>query len=517
MFHCIPFPAVVYDSENLRILAANQTTEQSYGYSHEELLAMQVPDFRHPEELPEFFEHMGSAKDAPSLSGPWTHLKKDGTRITVEINSQPIVYAGRPARLAIARDITDRERVRRRLLEYACELQHSKEEAENANRAKSLFLANMSHEIRTPMNGVLGMLDIAMDTELSADQRECLSIARSSARSLLTILNDVLDFSKIEAGKVAINKVPFSLKDELDGLATLFATVAQSKGLELHVTCDSTLPEYLEGDAVRIRQVITNFIGNAIKFTAAGAVSVVARGAGENGGGLHRLRIEVSDSGSGILEEQIGPLFEPFTQGDSSTTRRHGGAGLGLAICKQLVALMDGEMGVDSRVGEGSTFWFEVPLAVCPAPAMPPRGSAIARHGHVLVVEDNPVNQQVARRFLERLGCTVDVAGNGSEAVHRCGSNSYDLIFMDCQMPEMDGYEATACIRTMEPARGRTPVIALTAHAMTGDRERCLQSGMDDYLTKPINPRELERLVARWIPDRHLSALAEAVDHADRQ
>jgi PAS domain S-box-containing protein len=383
------------------------------------------------------------------------------------------------------RDVTTRR-------ELAEELALAHQQALRSSATMSEFLANMSHEIRTPLNGVLGLTAILLDTPLSDEQRDLASNIRRSAETLHNLVNDILDISKIESGNLTIERVPFELRAwARDVTAPAFAR-ARSKGLSAAVTVHDGLPAQIVGDPTRTQQILTNLLDNAVKFTSAGRVSVdVAACTADDG--RRMLRVSVGDTGIGIPADKQGLVFEKYRQADSSTTRRYGGTGLGLAICRQLAAWMDGDVGLESEVGRGSVFWFTIPLApadVQAAPAEPAPGAAAPATLQVLVVEDSQTNQFVARRFLEMLGCDVELAGNGAEAVARVQAGAFDVVFMDCQMPVMDGYEATSRIRQLECGR-HLPIVAMTAHAMAGDREKCLAAGMDDYVSKPLKSEDL--------------------------
>ncbi len=379
--------------------------------------------------------------------------------------------------------------------------------AEAASRAKSEFLANMSHEIRTPMNGVLGMVQLLEDTPLTAEQAELLRTLKNSAHYLLGLLNDILDLSKIEAGKMELERIPVNLHEIAHEVVALFGGRASEKGLVLHAQIDPNTPEWVAGDPVRLRQIVANFISNAIKFTEQGEVKLILMPSATYPQGVW---IGVQDTGIGVPTEKLDSLFEAFTQSDSSTTRKYGGTGLGLTICKKLAELMGGRIGAESEVGVGSLFYVDLPLpAVQPpqAQAEPDKAELPEAfpNARILLVEDNEVNRKVATRLLGKLQVQVEVAVNGLEAVQKATANAYDLILMDCQMPEMDGYEATRVLREQGVA---TPIIALTANALEGDREKCLACGMNDYLSKPIQAEKLREALARWLPDNAETAQA---------
>jgi signal transduction histidine kinase/CheY-like chemotaxis protein/HPt (histidine-containing phosphotransfer) domain-containing protein len=564
-------------------------------------------------------------------------------------------------------DITQRAQAEQQLLRSEHDLRLAKEAAENASRSKSEFLANMSHEIRTPMNGVMGLAELLLETSLDEQQRPFVETIRSSGEALLTIINDILDFSKIEAGKLETETLDYDLYQAIEDVVQLLAPRAHAKHLEIACRIDERLPSALRGDPYRLRQVLTNLIGNSVKFTDSGEVLVDVQQQDEN-----TLRVSVHDTGIGIPDEVRKRLFQAFEQADGSTTRRFGGSGLGLAICRSLVELMGGSIGVESTPGDGSTFWFTLPLiAASHAPNVPHPGGLAGRRvlvvddnatnleileqhvaaggmrtetardgfealeqlraaqsagdpfeiavidmkmprmdgielatimradpdfarismvlvtslhaseevsraraagfegylskpvkrmdlfralaqtvglaapdaarstvdlslprieARVLLAEDNGVNQVVARNMLKALGCTWDIVPNGQEAVTAFEREQYDIILMDCQMPVMDGYEATRVIRERERASGsglRKPIVALTANALVGDAEQCLAAGMDAHLAKPYTRKQLASILARWLPAEHVSrrevpqatetaAVAQAVESRDR-
>jgi signal transduction histidine kinase/ActR/RegA family two-component response regulator len=385
----------------------------------------------------------------------------------------------------------------------------ARDEAVEASNAKSMFIATVSHELRTPLTGVIGMSDLLLDSGLDQQQHEYAHLSRSAAEGLLLVINDILDYSKIEAGKIELDPRDFSFRETVGEACAMLLLAARDKGVELNVRIGAGLPAWLHGDAARLRQILINLVSNAVKFTDHGEINVVVQATPL--AHATKIRVEVADSGIGISPEAIARLFQPFTQADNSTARKYGGTGLGLTISAQLIEAMGGAIGATSEPGKGSTFWFELslPAAQTSEPqdlVVPDLGLHTAAVGAltedalvVLVAEDNPVNQIIASRMLEKIGYRAELVNDGREALAAIHETRYAAVLMDCQMPAMDGYEATREIRRAEHGRDRLPIIAMTAHSMPGDREKCLAAGMDDYISKPIGVDALRDTLARTI------------------
>ena len=496
------------DSEG-RWTFLNPAWNEITGFTVKESLGQPFLDYVHQEDRQESLERFKPliTREKDYCRCEVRYLTKDGNfrwlevvaRLTLDKKGEAIGTSG------TLRDITDRKR-------FEEELKAAKEKAEEGARAKSEFLANMSHEIRTPMNVILGLTGALLDTDLKAEQKEHVQMVRSAGDSLLTIINDILDFSKIEAGKLDLEIINFDLQQLFEEITTYFADQAESKGLKLNYFIEEDIPLKLKSDPGRLRQILINFVSNAIKFTSQGEVSLSAQLKSETKQKVS-LRIEVKDTGLGIKTDVCSQLFQPFTQADRSTTRCFGGTGLGLAICKRLIELMGGDVGVTSEYGKGSTFWLEVELKKQPneASAGPAtytenvravvndqsedQRSLISKDKikefdasklRVLVADDNASNQKVALLMLKRIGIRADVAANGLEVLEALERQRYDIVLMDIQMPEMDGIEATQMIIKRWPENERPRIVAMTANAMIGDREKCLGARMDDYISKPI-------------------------------
>ena len=500
---------IVMDSRG-HIAFWNDAATRIFGYEREEVFEKNVHDILAPSRF--HAAHHGTfpgwqASGDGSAIGKTLELdarRKDGSEFPVELSLSSLKIRGSWHAVGIVRDISLRK-------EAEAQMRRAKEAAEESVRVKSEFLANMSHEIRTPMNGILGMIDLTLDMPMSEEQREYLDVARLSARNLMSVLNNVLDFSKAEAGMVQLDEEDFVVEEFVEKCVAIAKGFMPAHHIDCVCAIDPCVPRVLHGDQGRLGQVLGNILNNAVKFSLTGGVILIYVTIEKSAGDSHTVHFGVSDQGIGIAPEKQQVIFSAFTQADSSTVRKYGGTGLGLAICRQLVDLMGGSIWVRSKEGIGSAFHFTVQLhdahaAARPAPvqdsaAPAPSAPAPAAHAglRVLLVEDNHANKEVAARMLAKEGCEVFFAGTGEEAVAHTQENIFDIILMDIQMPVMDGIAATQTIRWRETRTGlHVPIIALTAHAMQGDRERFLAAGMDDYLSKPFSRQDLAMVIAKW-------------------
>ncbi|MBM7865438.1 response regulator [Heliobacterium gestii] len=497
-----------HTTENL-FLYASPACRSLLGYEPEEILGRSGYEFLHPEDMDRVGDNLRETmnRQEPRLF-QYRMRRKEGRYVWFESTVRPVqnVETGKVQEVIfVTRDITERKRAEE-------ELQAAKERAETADRAKSAFLATVSHEIRTPLHGIIGMIDLLLDTTLTEEQADYGRTIGELSRLLSSIINDILDFSKIEAGRIELEAVDYELRLVINDVINLLRVRSEQKNLDFTCDIDSEIPRFLRGDPVRLRQVMINLGGNAVKFTEKGKVALRVTAtpqAGKSGAGHEAarvLRFEIHDTGVGISDEVAPRLFQPFSQADMSTARRYGGTGLGLAIAKRLVEMMGGEIGFQSISGLGTTFWFTAPLVESPSqtsvdtPAMADLLMPELPEKQILLVEDNPVNQKLASIQLKKFGLRLHAVSNGREAVDAVRRETYSLVLMDCQMPEMDGFEATREIRRLEDAQGgHVPIVAMTARAMRGDREECLACGMDDYISKPIRTADLHRVLNHWI------------------
>jgi two-component system, sensor histidine kinase and response regulator len=501
---------IAFKGPDGRYLGCNKAFSEMTGYRPEQLVGHTVLELFPKERAEQVW-----AEERALMAGlqPRTvediQVYPDGTQHYMEMLRSPVrdQDGALIGMLAVGRNVTERRKAEE-------DIRRAKEIAEEATRMKSDFLANMSHEIRTPMNAIIGLSHLVLKTELTARQRDYIAKVQTSGQHLLGVINDILDFSKVEAGKLDLENADFELASLLDNTGALLGEKIQAKGLALRVDVAPDVPAALVGDPLRLGQVLINYANNAVKFTERGEIAISVSVTERTESGV-LLCFRVRDTGIGLTPEQMGRLFQSFSQGDASTTRKFGGTGLGLAISRQLAGLMGGDVGVESEYGQGSTFWFTARLGIgdakaaeaAPAPAAGPAagigpgvadGLAAIRGARILLVEDNDINQEVAREMLQDAGLVVEVAGNGQVALAMVQQAPYDLVFMDMQMPVMDGVTATVEIRR-RPLLRNLPIVAMTANAMEQDLRRCIDAGMDDFLVKPIDPPSMWAVLLRWI------------------
>jgi PAS domain S-box-containing protein len=502
------------------IVYVNKSFTQLTGYSAEEVIGRTPKLLQGPKTDKKALGRISQAiVDIRPVSVECLNYSKEGHEYWVEINLNPILCQKTGECLyflATERDITERKTAENQLMKAI-------DKAEQATKTKSEFLANMSHELRTPMNGILGLAEILQGIDLSDDVRECVDAIQSSGANLLNIVNDILDLSKIEAQELEIEKYPFKIKDALKNVKDITSLSAARKNLNYDMNVNLDVPDWVTGDGKRIQQIIFNLVGNALKFTEKGGVAVSVDW--KKTAGSTSLHVQVQDTGIGIPDEFQNQLFQKFAQADTSISRKFGGTGLGLSITKYLVEMMGGTIGFTSKVNHGTTFFFSIPISETPKDDILQSEIKVINENSLvgidltgiraLIVEDHPINQMLAVKWLKKLGLkNIDSALNGFESLTLLRNNQYDFILMDCQMPELDGYETTSLIRDMEKQLNiRTPIIAMTANAMLGEREKCIQSGMDDYLSKPLNFAEFQSCIAQWVGAKpSLEIVSETVE-----
>jgi len=512
--------AIVMTDSKDRIIFWNKSAERLFQYSsnecnHQSLCQLIIPESMY-HQYNQWVLNLKEARtgtEMPSIC-EFKARKKNGKFISIELSYTIVQIQEDISAIIIIRDISKRNKQLSEIKKLKNEAIQMAEKAENANNAKSEFLTTMSHEIRTPMNAVIGLTYLLIDTSLAEEQRQYVVAIKNSAESLLTIINDIIELAKIESGKLTLDPVHYAFKDCMVHVIDIFMFKAQSKGIELDFRIDKSIPEFVFADKGRIRQILVNLIGNAMKFTASGHIFVLAEMISQKNETI-TLRFSVEDTGIGISKDQSKKLFKNFSQANSDILTKYGGSGLGLSISKHLCELMGGDIGVDSTVGIGSTFWFTVNLKrshkdnVAQKESQDRFTTMDLSHLSILLVEDNEMNQFLVKRVLERNGCQITIADDGLKAVEILSSQTFDLVFMDVQMPNMGGYEATKIIRNpnSEVIDHNVPIVAMTAHATSEHQEKSLASGMNGFLTKPITPQSLRSSLSAYLSDKSTQKL----------
>ncbi len=486
-------------SENGVSFESNPAFLSMFGYEPKDILGRSILDYVSPELKYRTEEHVRVGYALPYET---ICRRKDGSTFHAEVYGRSVELAGKKVRVTTVRDITERKLI-------DATLRESEHRARQADHAKSRFLANMSHEIRTPLNGIIGMTQLISDTQLTEEQKDLVETIRISSDTLLTLVNDILDLSKIEAQEMTIESIAFDVNKVVEDVHKTMSFAAKVKGLEFRRMLAPNLGCDLKGDPTRVRQVLLNLVNNAIKFTSQGAVEIhtLVLNAGLTS---IKFRVEIHDTGIGIKPDALARLFKPFSQADASTTREYGGTGLGLSISKSLINAMGGQIGVIEKIPQGSIFWFELELDIenahkdmrSSSAKIESLASGALADFRILVAEDNSINAKVVSAMLSRMGYNSLLVGNGAEALDALRTQPFDLVLMDCQMPEMDGYEATRKIRAADQSWNKIPVIAQTANAMKDDLDLCMAAGMNDYITKPINYDVMQEVLQRWVSNR---------------
>jgi len=493
IFSAVSDAIIIFDAATQSIIEVNNAALNQYGHTHKTISELKYHDLSIDKLTTDKIIKIANNN---SQLCEMMHVDKAGNIFNIEVSFGSFSINDKTILCAAIRNITERKN-------YEHELKKARNEAIIAFKSKSQFLANMSHEIRTPMNGILGSLELLSDTPLNDEQTDYLNTSQECGNNLMEILDDLLCFTKSESGKLIFETIPFNMRSLIEKTISHQIVLATSKGTKLSTHIAKNLPDIIIGDPTRIQQLFTNLLNNAIKFTENGGIKIHVDSY-RTINNSHHIHIEIEDSGIGIRPELHASIFEAFTQGDASTTRKYGGTGLGLSICKQLVSRMNGNIGVISNEHSGSTFWVDLCLthhtSSQPIPHIKENSNTLnSANPNVLIAEDNLVNQKVISAMLKKLNCAVTIANDGEEALHKASSVKYDLILMDCQMPKMDGYETTHNIRQGTGPNQKTPIIALTANSLHGDDTKCIAAGMDDYMPKPINQSTLISKINTWV------------------
>jgi len=504
LFEKNPTPMLICSLKSQKILAVNDFAIKKYGYNYQEFTSLKIQALHKEKDLKKLDLAIKKSTSGNDVFSEWTHVLKDKSEIEVELHGTSIIYNNEEARLVSINDVTNTKKHEQVLID-------ARQAAEKSKELQSEFLSNMSHEIRTPMNGILGITRVLQKTEMNDEQKHYLNAIIKSSENLMVIINDILDFSKIDAGKIVIEKTRFNLQELIQIVQEILVVKAEEKEIYLTINIDDNVPKWLNGDPVRLNQILINLVGNAIKFTEKGGVNITIKKTNDNED-ISSLEFIVKDSGVGIPEDKISSIFESFTQASSSTTRTHGGTGLGLTISKQLIELQGGQIWINSVFGSGSEFCFNLDFENTLQNIENELHNEIEEKKsndkileelkgiNILLVEDHPINQMLAMKVLGDWGFNVDLAENGLISLAKVAEKDYDLILMDISMPEMDGYTATREIRSgKHTSNNNLPIIAMTASALIGENQKCFKAGMNDYISKPFEPQNLLNKISNHV------------------